>query len=120
MSLKITLATQLKALRKLKSMTVVEFSDSLGIAKSTLQDFEAGRGNPTLETIALMEKNLGVEEGFLLSSNAGPISIAQEDARLLLSTIPVLERLSSQRRTDACNLLIQLSELLSNKVDDGD
>lgn len=120
MSLKSNLATRLKALRKLQGKTVVEFSDSLGIAKSTLQELEAGRGNPTLGTIALMEKSLGVEEGFLLAGKAASLSAAQADARQLLAAIPALGRLSPRRRAEACRLLIELSELLDGNRNDGD
>lgn len=119
MSLKANLAVQLKRYRKLQNRSIVEFAADLGIAKSTLQDFEAEKGNPTLDTIDLMERNLGVEDGTLLLSARPSASAANEDARLLLSAIPALKRLSSERRSSACELLIQLTELLDGKENGG-
>lgn len=57
----------LKRIRTDRGKTVEQFAKILGIGKSTLQNFEAERGNPTLATICVIERNLNLSEGEILS-----------------------------------------------------
>ena len=51
MSLTSNLSVQLRQYRREQDITLVEFSSMLGIAKSSLQSYESGKGNPTLNTV---------------------------------------------------------------------
>lgn len=57
----------LKRIHTDRGKTVEQFAKILGIGKSTLQNFEAERGNPTLATICVIERNLNLSEGEILS-----------------------------------------------------
>ena len=118
MSLKDNLSSQLKLYRKLRNETIVEFSSSLGIAKSTLQEFEVGKGNPTLDTIDTMEKNLHIDEGSLLSGKEHvPASFG--DMKRLLSAVPALSALPAEKRPEALRLLSRLAALYDNVEEEG-
>ena len=66
MSLNSNLSIQLRQYRKEKDITLVEFSSMLGISKSSLQNYESGRGNPTLNTIEQIGQKINRDSGSLL------------------------------------------------------
>ena len=66
MSLNSNLSIQLRQYRKEKDITLVEFSSMLGIAKSSLQNYESGNGNPTLNTVEQIGRKINVESSSLL------------------------------------------------------
>ena len=111
MSLKKNLSIQLKRIREMQKKNIVEFSESLGIAKSTLQRLEAGQANPTLDLIAVIEKNLNLEEGSLLLDPCDRYATILP----LLNDIPVLKTLSPENRVAACNLLLELVKLFDEE-----
>ncbi len=111
MSLKENFFSQLKMHRTFQGKTHVEFSDAIGIAKSSLQSFEAGKGNPTLDTVSVIAKNLDVEEATLLSP-PGNVPLTGLDApRLLLSSIQGLRRLRREKRPEALRLICKITDL---------
>lgn len=112
MSLKNNLSTHLKQLRLLRRMTICEFSESIGIGKSSLQNMEAGRCNPRLDTVDLIENNLNLEEGSLLSpdANARPLPPLNHP-QLLLASIPALCKLKREKRPRAYTLISEIIDL---------
>lgn len=66
MSLISNLSAQLKQYRKKQDITLMEFSSMLGISKSSLQNYEPGRGNPTLNTIEQIGQKMNMDSGSLL------------------------------------------------------
>ncbi len=66
MSLILNLSVQLRQYRKEKDITLMEFSSMLGIAKSSLQRYESGEGNPTLNTVEQIGRKINVDSGSLL------------------------------------------------------
>lgn len=66
MSLISNLSAQLKQYRKKQDITLMEFSSMLGISKSSLQNYESGRGNPTLNTIEQIGQKMNMDSGSLL------------------------------------------------------
>ena len=66
MSLASNLSVQLRQYRKEQDITLVEFSSMLGIAKSSLQSYESGKGNPTLNTVEQISRKIHVDSSSLL------------------------------------------------------
>lgn len=66
------IGTQIRTIRKAKGMTQVELSAHAEISRSYLADVEAGRYNPSLETLAKIAQALGVAVSVLFSGNARP------------------------------------------------
>ena len=58
-------AEKLKAYRKEKNLTQEELFEKSDVAINTIRSYEQGKGNPTLNTIALLANALGVTIGQL-------------------------------------------------------
>ena len=115
MSLKENFSAQLKLLRAFHGETTAEFSSSIGIAKSSLQNFEAGEGNPTLDTISLIAQNLDVDEAVLISPPDNQLPLSKLDAsRLLLASVPAFRTLRKERRSAALRLISELTRLFDD------
>lgn len=67
------IGTRIKRLRKEKKMTQVELASHAEISRSYLADVEAGRYNPSLETLSKLALALKVEVSSLFSDNAGQL-----------------------------------------------
>ena len=63
-------AANLRRLRGAQGRSLSELARASGIAKATLSALEAGRGNPTIETLSSLATALGVPFGDLLASGA--------------------------------------------------
>jgi len=61
-----SLGKRIAHLRKTKGFTQLDLSVDSGIAKSYLCDLEAGRRNPSIETLERIALSLGVSLSFLL------------------------------------------------------
>ena len=112
MSLGNNLSIHLKQLRQLRQMTICEFSATIGIGKSSLQNMEAGRCNPRLDTVTLIENNLNLEEGSLLSPSINQESLpCLDEPKMLLAAVPALCRLEREKLPLVYALLSQIIEL---------
>jgi transcriptional regulator with XRE-family HTH domain len=67
-----TLAHNLRRYRALRGFSATELAQRSHVARATLSALEAGRGNPTLDTLSAIAEVLGVEVPELVSANAGP------------------------------------------------
>lgn len=65
------IGAHIKKIRKEKKMTQVELSSQADISRSYLADVEAGRYNPSLETLSKLAQALDVEVSTLFKGNAG-------------------------------------------------
>lgn len=63
------IGTHIKGLRKEKKMTQIELAAAAEISRSYLADVEAGRYNPSLETLSKLAQALGVEVSALFKGN---------------------------------------------------
>lgn len=68
------IGTQIKELRKAKKMTQVELAARAEISRSYLADVEAGRYNPSLETLSKLAQALSVEVSALFKGNTGQLT----------------------------------------------
>lgn len=114
MTLMGSFSNNLKKLRTDRGKTVEQFAKILGIGKSTLQNFEAERGNPTLATICIIERNLNLSAGEILSK-PGEKGLPQinYDRALLRSIIGLACKPEDFEK--AMKHATELASLLSNK-----
>lgn len=108
MQLQKNLAISLGQIRAQKNKSVSDFSDQLGIARSSLQLLLQGRGNPRLDTVEYIAERLLVNPEVLLCGRN-----AQEQVQALeylLRTINPVGGLPEERHRQ---LAILLWELLS-------
>ena len=77
MSLILNLSVQLRQYRREKDITLMEFSSMLGIAKSSLQSYESGNGNPTLNTVEQIGQKIHVDSGSLLLPGKPPRAVSR-------------------------------------------
>lgn len=109
------LSAKLKALRALRGKSLEEFSEELQVSKTTLQEIESGKGNPTLVTLQLIAKNLGIPASALLGDT--PDTSELLTSQLILSALSFVQSLPEERRTLVFRLFDQLVVLLQPGVE---
>jgi transcriptional regulator with XRE-family HTH domain len=60
------IAANLRALRERRNLSVVSLAERSGVARATLTNLEAGRGNPTVDTLYALADALGAALGDLI------------------------------------------------------
>ncbi|KLU63771.1 HTH-type transcriptional regulator SinR [Desulfosporosinus acididurans] len=80
----------LKTYRKQKGFTQVELAKKAGISRSYLADVEAGRYNPSLDTLTAVAKALNIETGLLISPEAIVVRREDEAMKALLSILKAI------------------------------
>lgn len=83
---KVKLGQKIRELRKRAGFSQRTLSDTSGVAYATLQDIEAGRGNPTIDTLFSLAKALGTTlEALTGQSNYAKLAVAEA---MLMATGP--------------------------------
>src|SRR5690606_41842419 len=88
-----TIATNLKRIREAKKLTQREVWEAAGIGKSSLTAYEAGRSDPTVDTIVKIAKALGVTADELMLVDQ--VRTVTEDLAHILKRIESLLSLNS-------------------------
>lgn len=65
------IATNLRALRARRGMSVVTLASASGVGRATLTKLEAGQGNPTIDTLYALANALGAALGDLIGAPVG-------------------------------------------------
>jgi transcriptional regulator with XRE-family HTH domain len=65
-------AANLRRLRAARGLSTAELARRSGVARATLAQLEAGRGNPTLETLYALANTLGTGLGDVIAPPAAP------------------------------------------------
>lgn len=111
MSMQDSFADQLKQMRKERHASLDRFAEELGIAKSTLQKYEAGKGNATLATVEMVAQKTGKSPKELLG-------LSEEDmVKASLLTLKLMDwfaALPVGSRTDLSTLVDELGKLLKS------
>ena len=68
-------ADNIKGLRGQRGFSLSELASRAGIGKSTLSLLEAGRGNPSIETLWAIAAALGVTMAQMIESSAPPVRV---------------------------------------------
>ena len=112
--LKKNLSATVRALRHRRKASLEEFSEELGIGRSTLQDIEAEKSNATLGTVQQIADQLGISPLVLLGELENPIQpqleweavrslgsfcdLPREEQRLLMEKLQKLSDLLQRER----------------------
>ncbi|WP_110598415.1 helix-turn-helix domain-containing protein [Salinicola lusitanus] len=78
-----TLGRHLQALRQAQGLSLTQLAARAGIAKSNLSRLEQGSGNPTIDTLWRLAKQLGVPFGTLVAPVATPVEENGVSVRLI-------------------------------------
>lgn len=113
MNLQQNLSNYLNAIRRHKNQSLTEFSQEIGVARSTLQELLRGTGNPRLDTIQVMADGLGVHSMELLSSEYSQQQI--QFAYILLETIKTFSSLPKEKKTTAAYLFHELIMMMEDE-----
>lgn len=83
------------ALRQGRGLSLSALARAAGLGKGTLSELEAGRRNPTLETLYALSEPLGVGLSGLIADGPGPAAVGLEGvgaSTVLLSVVPGVDR----------------------------
>jgi transcriptional regulator with XRE-family HTH domain len=73
-----TIAGNLRRLRAARGLSAAGLARESGVARATLAELEAGRGNPTVETLYGLAKVLGVTfADLLVEADAAPVHVVR-------------------------------------------
>lgn len=101
------LANNLKALRLASGKTLDEFSEELCIARSTLQELEAGRSNSRMDTVQIIADKLELPAIVLLSPSFEQLTPALFLFRQLESFLELSPK-EQKEVTEAFHTIIRL------------
>src|ERR671930_1955840 len=75
-----TIAGNVRRLRAARGLSAAGLARESGVARATLAELEAGRGNPTVETLYGLAKVLGVTfADLLVEADAAPVHVVRAD-----------------------------------------
>ncbi|UJR82828.1 helix-turn-helix domain-containing protein [Sandaracinus amylolyticus] len=92
-SVRAHLGAALRRAREAKGLTVSELARRSGIAKATLSELEAGRANPTLETLWALAVPLEVSLGELVDPPAPSMTVVRATEGTKVRGVAVVGRL---------------------------
>lgn len=96
----------MNALRISRRQSITEFSEELGISRSSMQELLKGNGNPRMDTVEHIAQRLQIEPAALLSCSFSQGQM--ETLLLLLQSLDVFSALSEEKRKRAAVLLQEL------------
>lgn len=109
MGMQKNMADMLRAKRQLSGQSIEEWSEELGIAPSTLQDYLKGEGNPTLKMVEHLAAKLEIDPIALV---AGRVESEQYEILLMmLNTIQEVSVLPQPKRLRFAELLLAQIQL---------
>lgn len=77
---RVTLATNIRRLRRLRDMSSAQLARTAGVGLATLSGLERGQGNPTLDTLRSLSATLGVPLTELLDgATRQPVTVVRAD-----------------------------------------
>lgn len=69
------IAASLRALRQRQGLSVAQLAERSGIARATVTKLEAGRGNPTIDTLYALADTLGAALGDLIDEPSAHVEV---------------------------------------------
>lgn len=111
MSISKNMAVILRRYKAVQDLSVSEMADELGIAKSILEDYLHGKGNPRADTLDLLARKLDVPLTEIVS---GPLP-GQEQAETIIRAAGVFSGLPPERRERGIQLFLELAALFSEE-----
>jgi len=109
MGMRENIAGMLRAKRQLSRQSIDGWSEELGIAPSTLQEYLKGAGNPTIKMIEHLAEKLDVAPIALVAGEMEPAQY--EIVLLMLDTIRAVSILPQPKRLRFAELFLELVRL---------
>jgi len=109
MGMQENIASMLQAKRQLSRQSIDEWSEELGIAHSTLQDYLKGAGNPTVKMIEHLAEKLDIDPIDLVSGKMKPEQY--KIVCLMLDTVKAVSVLPQSKRMRFAELFLELVQL---------
>ncbi len=78
-----TIGERIKAVRKAKGLTQVQFADMIGIAGASLSLLESGRNNPSRQTIMAICSQFGISEEWISTGDGEMFEELDPDEELM-------------------------------------
>lgn len=118
-SLAQTVGANVRRLRRNRGLSLVELGQHASVAKGTLTQLEAGRGNPTLETVQALGRALGVAVSDLVTEHLDDTPVVvRADAGVPIPDSPLDVRLIHRSHaTGAISELYRLSVAARQRVE---
>lgn len=101
----------LKRYKSEHHMSIAEMSEELGIARSAVENYLNGSGNPRADTLDLLAKKFGVSAAEIISAH----SQGWEQAEIVERVARLFSDLPIRRREQAVKLFLALIDVLSEK-----
>jgi transcriptional regulator with XRE-family HTH domain len=96
-----TIAANVRRLRTARGLSAAALARESGVARATLAELEAGRGNPTVETLYGLAKVLGITfADLLVEADAPPVHVVRADEGPQVPGAVVQARLLRQASVD--------------------
>ena len=114
MTLQKNLSNVMNAIRTSRHQSISEFSEELGISRSSMQELLKGNGNPRMDTIELIADRLHVNPLALLSGSYSEEHL--EYIMLLLQTIDIVSKLPDEKKLKFASLFQELILLMESKT----
>lgn len=111
MVLQKNLSAAMRVIRASRNQSITEFSEDLGIARSSLQDILNGTGNPRMDTVEYIAQQLQVNPLTLLSGTFEDEQL--QTVLLLVHTIDAVSRLPEDQRLEFAQLFQKMILMLS-------
>src|SRR6476661_247151 len=74
------IAANVRRLRTARGLSAAGLAREAGVARATLAELEAGRGNPTIETLYGLARVLGITfADLLVTADARPVHVVRAD-----------------------------------------
>jgi transcriptional regulator with XRE-family HTH domain len=100
-----TIAANLRRLRMARGLSAAALARESGVARATLAELEAGRGNPTVETLYGLAKVLGVTfADLLVEADAPPVHVVRAGEGARVAGAVVQARLLRQASVERARL----------------
>lgn len=101
----------IKRYKEEHKMSLAEMADEFGIAKSALESYLKGSGNPRADTLDLIAERSGVSAAEIISA----FSPGWEKAEIMERAARIFSDLPPERREPAIQLFLALIDVLSEK-----
>ena len=94
---------KIRELRKNRGLTMKQLGDILGLAESTISQYENGKRQPAYETLLRLSEHFGVSVGYILGAEEKKTPLVNGDEELT-------ELLETLKTRPECRMLFQLSK----------
>lgn len=111
MSISKNLARVLRIVKIARGLSYTEFSDELGVPKSSLTGYMNGTGNPRSDTLDMLAEKLGIPITAIVSD---PLP-GQEQAETIAGAAKLFAALTPEQQAKGMELFLELAAMFAEK-----